>query len=155
MIRKIFLLLFTLSLSTGFCRAQYFINTADLFRRSDQNFRTGRLTINQDQGIDSLMYRYILYNQKLKGLDGFRIQIYSRNTRNAREESGKVRQLFMSRFPDIVSYASFAEPGYYKVRVGDFRTKNEAIRYLLMIRREFPDAYMVPDIINFPDLNKK
>jgi hypothetical protein len=25
----------------------------------------------------------------------------------------------------------------------------------MLISREFPDAYLVPDFINFPDLNKK
>ncbi len=47
------------------------------------------------------------------------------------------------------------EPGYYKIRVGDYRTRTEGTKDLLMIRKEFPDAYLVPDIINFPDLNKK
>ena len=155
MIRKFFLLLFILSLSIDFCRAQSFISTSDLFRRIDGNSRTGRLTINQDAGVDSLINRYILYNKKLNGIEGFRIQIYNSSNRNAREESGKARALFISKFPDIISYASFAEPGYYKIRVGNFRTRTEGAKFLLMIRREFPDAILVPDIINFPDLNIK
>jgi hypothetical protein len=93
---------------------------------------------------------------KLNGLEGFRIQIYSSANRNAREESGKVRAEFISKFPaELVSYASFAEPGYYKIRVGNFRTRTEGTKYLLMIRKVFPDAYLVPDIINFQDLNKQ
>ena len=40
-------------------------------------------------------------------MDGFRIQIYNSPNRNAREESGKVRAEFMSKFPDIVSYPPF------------------------------------------------
>lgn len=89
---------------------------------------------------------------KLNGLKGFRIQIYSSSNRNAREESGKVRAEFISKFPqELTSYASFAEPGYYKIRVGDFRTKAEGTKYLLMIRKVFPDAYLVPDVISFPD----
>jgi len=155
MIRQIFFLFLLLNLSLDFCMAQSFVSTSDLFRRSDGNSHNGRLTINQDAGIDSLINRHIVYNRKLKGMGGFRIQIYSSSNRNAREESGKTRALFISKFPNIVSYASFAEPGYYKIRVGDFRTKTEGTKSLLMIRREFPDAYLVPDIINFPDLNKK
>ena len=88
-------------------------------------------------------------------MEGYRIQIYSSSNRNAREESGKARAEFMSKFPDIVSYPLFAEPGYYKIRVGDFRTKTEATRLFLMISKVFPDAYIVPDIINFPDQNTK
>ncbi len=85
------------------------------------------------------------------GMDGYRIQIYSSSNRNAREESAKVRADFMSKFPEIVSYPLYADPGYFKVRVGDFRSKTEATKLFLMISREFPDSYIVPDIINFPD----
>ncbi len=115
----------------------------------------GHLTINQDAGVDSLINKYILINKKLNGMGGFRIQIYSSSNRNAREESGKARQEFISKFPDLISYASFAEPGYYKIRVGDFRTKTEGTKSLFKVRKIFPDAYLVPDIINFPDLNNK
>jgi len=88
-------------------------------------------------------------------MDGFRIQIFSSSNRNAREESNKARAAFMSKFPDLASYQLYAEPGYFKVRVGDFRTKTEATKLFLLVSKEFPDAYLVPDIINFPDLNKK
>jgi len=62
---------------------------------------------------------------------------------------------FMKKFPGIISYPLYAEPGYFKIRAGDFRTKTEATKLLLSIRKEFPDAYLVPDIINFPELNIK
>lgn len=88
-------------------------------------------------------------------MEGFRIQIYNSSNRNAREESSKVRADFISKFPDIISYPLFAEPGYYKIRVGDFRTKTEATILYLQISKVFPDSYIVPDIINFPDLNIK
>jgi hypothetical protein len=61
----------------------------------------------------------------------------------------------MSKFSGIVTYQVYAEPGYFKIRAGDFRTKTEATRLFLMVSKEFPDAYLVPDIINFPDLNTK
>jgi hypothetical protein len=115
----------------------------------------GELKIFHDPSIDSLIYRYVLYNERLNGMEGFRIQIFNSSDKSARVESGKVRQEFMTRFPDIVSYATFAKPGYYKIRVGDYRTRVEGTKYLLMIRKVFPDAILVPDIINFPDLNKK
>jgi hypothetical protein len=111
--------------------------------------------------LDTLISRYILgyinLEQKngFEGMEGYRIQIYNSSSRNAREESGKARAEFISRFPDIVSYPLFAEPAYYKIRVGDFRTKTEATKFFLLISKVFPDAYIVPDIINFPDQNNK
>jgi hypothetical protein len=41
------------------------------------------------------------------------------------------------------------------VRAGDFRTRTEGHKYLLMVRKEFPNAYLVPAVINFPDQEKK
>jgi hypothetical protein len=135
--------------------AQSNYSTSDLMRRNDENSRTGKLVISQDPRVDTLITRYIIYNRRLNGMEGFRIQIFNSSEKNAREASGKVRAEFMSKFPEIVSYASFDRPGYYKIRVGDYRTRIEGTKYLLMVRKVFPDAYLVPDVINFPDLNKK
>jgi hypothetical protein len=161
MIRKLYLFLNILAFSTGFGQAQSFIKTSDLFRRPDGNPRTGQLNIIQDSAIDTLISRYILINKKLSkennhlGMDGFRIQIYASSNRNARDESAKAMAEFISKFPDIKPYQLYADPGYFKIRVGDFRTRTEATRLFLLISNEFPDAYPVPDYINFPDLNTK
>lgn len=161
MIRKHFLILIIIGFSTLSVKAQDFVRTSDLFRRDDNNSRSGQLNIIQDPAIDTLISRYILINKNISkdygyyGMQGFRIQIYSSSNRNAREESNKARVEFISKFPEIISYPLFADPGYFKVRAGDFRTKTEATKIFLIVSKEFPDAYLVPDIINFPDLNTK
>ena len=161
MIRILFSFLIILFFSTGITAAQAFIRTTDLFSRPDENNRSGKFKIIQDPSIDTLITRYILVNENIYrdyrhyGMEGFRIQVYSSSNRNAREESNKARAAFIGKFPDIISYALYAEPGYFKIRAGDFRTKTEATKLFLLVRKEFPDAYLVPDIINFPDLNKK
>jgi hypothetical protein len=161
MVRNFLLSLILLGLSPGFALSQSFVRTSDLFKKTYDNSNVGQLNIQQDPAIDSLISRYILTNKKIftdkgyYGMDGFRIQIYASSNRNAREESNKARAEFMNKFPDIVSYPLFQDPGYFKIRVGDFRTKTEATRLFLIISKEFPDAYIVPDIINFPDLNTK
>ena len=141
--------------------SQAFVKTTELFSKTDNNSYTGHLNIIQDQAVDTLISRYILANRNLGekygyvGMEGFRIQIYNNSTRNAREESGKVKAEFISKFPYIKAYELFENPGYFKIRVGDFRSKTEATRLFLLISKEFPDAYIVPDYINFPDLNIK
>ena len=162
MIRKLFLFLVILYYPVIIVRSQDIVKISDLFKKTDNNPHSGQLTIIQDPALDTLINRYILGYKNLEeknggysGMEGFRIQIYSSSNRNAREESGKTRAEFMSKFPDMVSYMLFAEPGYYKIRVGDFRTRTEATRLFLLISKVFPDAYIVPDIINFPELNTK
>lgn len=60
----------------------------------------------------------------------------------------------MIEFPDIPSYAQYDNPGYFLVRAGNFRTKLEGTKWLYNIRRKYPNAYLVPDKIYFPDLVK-
>ena len=166
MIRKIFVLTTFLSVFTIYARSQDVISTAEIFRRTSTGSGTGQLNIVQDPALDTLMSRYILANKNLEeknnftGIDGFRIQIYNSSDRNAKVESGKVRQEFMSQFPEdqypgLVTYLVFAEPAWYKVRVGNFRTRTEATRLFLLISKKFPNADLVPDIINLQDLNTK
>ncbi len=151
---RFILLLLIAALFTGLCPAQDIYTTAGLLKRNETgNQRQGQLNIYQDPRIDTLINRYILYNMRTGGLDGFRIQIYNSSDRNAKVESGKMEAEFIARFPGIKSYATFERPGYYKIRVGNYRTRTEGTKDLLMIRKVWPDAYMVPDKINFPDLN--
>jgi hypothetical protein len=161
MIKRFFLIIFLLGLVPYISHAQGFVKTSDLFLRTAGRAGAGNLRIYQDPSLDTIIYRYILGKQRLYekntyyGMEGYRIQIYNSSNRNAREESAKVRAEFISRFPDIPSYQLFADPGYFKIRVGDFRTKTEATRLFMLVSRQFPDAYLVPDFINFPDLNLK
>jgi hypothetical protein len=161
MVKKIFLVLVILFFTVDFCRSQAFIRTADLLRRSERGAGTGSLNIIQDQAIDTLLSRYILSNKKLRtiegtqGIQGFRIQIYYSSVRNAREESARARADFINKFPDIISYAQYQEPGYFMVRAGNYRSKAEGYKDLLAVRREFPNAYLVPAVINYPGLIKK
>jgi len=161
MIKHFFLLVVFSAILAGSALAQSYVKTADLFKRPNDNSGTGQLTIAQDPAMDSLISRYILMSKKVYkekgyyGMSGYRIQIYASSNRNAREESNKARAEFMNKFPDMTSSILFQDPGYFKVRVGDFRTRSEATKLFLLISKEFPDSYIVPDIINFPDLITK
>jgi hypothetical protein len=145
-------ILFMMS-ETGFSQA--FVKTSELFKTAG-NRNAGELIINQDPATDTLITRFILGNSYLKGgIDGYRIQIYRSSARTAREESGKARAGFITSFPDIPSYSEYADPGYFIVKVGDFRTKMDGTKSLYAIRKKYPNAYMVPSIINIPAQEKK
>lgn len=159
MIRKLFLALIILAITTGIGRTQSIIKTSELFKTAETNTDRGKLIIIQDPALDTLISRYILGNKLLSakytylGMEGFRIQIFNSSSRNAREESGKVKAEFITKFPNLNSHELFENPGYFKIRVGDFRSKTEATKLFLEISKEFPDAYIVPDFINFPEGN--
>lgn len=158
MFKKSIWSLLLLLMASGLCRSQVFVKTADLFQRP---VAAGRLNIYQDPAVDTLLSRYILSQKKLNnGIWGFRIQIYYNSVRTAREESARARAEFIGRFPEenfpeLKSYAQYQPPGWYMIRAGDFRTRAECYKYLVMVKKEFPNAYMVKAIITFPDLVKK
>ena len=79
-------------------------------------------------------------------IDGYRIRIYFSNAQNAREQS----EAEMRRFSESYShnaYRSFIRPNF-KVTVGDFRTRSEALRLLNSLRADFPAAFIVREKIN-------
>lgn len=155
MIRRVLFISFLVLGSFTISDAQTFIKTSDLFPGKLSETTAGELNIIQDQSVDTLISRALIANRLLNGgVWGVRIQIYRSSNRNAREESNKVRAEFMIEFPDIPSYADYEKPGYFLVRAGNFRTKIEGTKSLYQVRRKYPNAYLVPDIINFNDLNK-
>jgi len=155
------LLLIILIISIKIGSAQTFLKTSDIFQISDNDSNGGNLNIIREPVLDSLINRYIIRNKKKEeyigypGIEGFRIQIYSNMDISAKVESSKIEIDFNSQFPNIVSYRIFAEPRWYKVRVGNFRSRAEAIKLYLIIIKQFPNSDIVPDIINLNDLDEK
>ena len=74
-------------------------------------------------------------------IDGFRIQILA-STDRRQVEAGQ--STFASRYPGTFVTWQQAKP-YYRLRVGAFNSRSDAMHYLQSIRRDYPDAYIVPD----------
>lgn len=152
MLRKvIIIILFAVTAAGG--DAQTLIRAEAIIGEGDGG-SNGRVEILQDIRVDSLLTRHINANRRYGGLDGYRIQIYRGSARNARAEANKTKADFISGFPGIDSYLQFDQPNFFKVRVGDYRTKHDAYIDFVNIKKRFPEAYIVNDIINFPSLEK-
>jgi hypothetical protein len=94
---------------------------------------------------------HIKNNKKLDGIDGYRVEIFFSSAMNARERALEIKKEFLSSYPDHNVHILFSAPNF-KVRVGDFRTKNEALKLYKKIQKDYPGAFIVPDIIDFPML---
>ena len=150
---KKYILFVTLFAFCSSIHAQKLIKAEELINGSG-SYGAGHVEINQDIRIDSLLSRHIMANAETEGMSGYRIQIYRGSGRNAREEANETKAEFISEFADIKSYLRFDPPNYFKVRVGDYRTKHDAYHDFLRVKREFPNAYIVTDIITYPDLDQ-
>jgi hypothetical protein len=125
--------------------------TPDIFHQLESaRPEQGTVKISQENAIRNLVNLHIQQQGRLNGIRGYRIAIYRGSGQEANKQSDQVRALFISRHEEVKSYKKFELP-FFKVYVGDFRTKSEALRFLKKIEPEYPDAFIREDIISFPD----
>lgn len=120
---------------------------------SAQPDKTGEVNIYADPRIDNLLQLHIAYNETFPILDGYRIHIFMESGNEALVNAEEVKGKFEEKYDDIPAYITFGEP-YYRVRVGDFRTRLEASQFLQKINRKYPNAWVIKDKINLPSLPK-
>lgn len=108
----------------------------------------------QDEKIDWLLhaYRQKMINQR--GFQGYRVQIFMDSGNQARLKTQRSRAAFEEEYPGVSAYIVYEEPNF-KLRVGDFRSRLDARRFLEKIKESYPGAYIVLDVIHFPDLDEK
>jgi hypothetical protein len=112
------------------------------------------LTINQDARLNKMLKWHVENNRKRDGMDGYRVEIYFSSALNAKNQALKKKKEFLSKYPDYNVHVKYTAPNF-RVRVGDFRTKNEALKLHKQIQKDYPGAFIVPDIIDFPQLKPK
>ncbi len=103
----------------------------------------------QDKRVNELILKHVLINEAKKGKSkGYRVQIHFGPEKAKAQD---VRSKFMTEYHDIAAYLDYQQP-YFKIRVGDFRTKLEAYKLLQLISIDFPGAFIVSDDIEMPKL---
>jgi hypothetical protein len=107
------------------------------------------LNINQDSRLEKMLKWHVENNRKRDGMEGFRVEIFFSSALNAKEQALNKKKEFLSKYPNHDAHVKFTAPNF-RVRVGDFRTKNEALKLHKQIQDDYPGAFIVPDIINFP-----
>ena len=112
---------------------------------------SGKTEIIQDSRVDILVSKHIQINQTLKTMDGFRIQLFSDSGNNSKTKAQAAHDEFQSRYPGMGVYLTFKSPNY-KVRIGDFRTKLDAQRFLNEIAADYSNAFIITDQINLPKI---
>ncbi len=108
-------------------------------------------TITQDSRIGVLLQNHIAMNKRRNGIEGHRLEIFFSSDYNAREKALEVKTEFLKRYPDMDAYIQFQSPNF-RVRVGNFRTKSDALKAKEQIKPHYPNAFRVDDIIQFPEL---
>jgi len=124
----------------------FLLITGALF--AQDSLQTGHNNFIGDVRIDTLLKLHILQNEKFPVISGYRIQIYKESGNMALDKALTIRDNFEKKY-NVPGYITFNEP-YYRVRVGDFRTRLDAIRFLAKIKRAYPLAWEIKDDIQIP-----
>ena len=108
----------------------------------------GSVKLNQPQEMEQAYEKYVKANGERKR-QGYRIRLFFDNKQTARMESEELEKAFQQQFPLIPTYRSYTNP-FFKVVVGDYRTKSEAVKELNKILPFYPKAIVVKESIWFP-----
>jgi hypothetical protein len=103
----------------------------------------------QDKRVNELILKHVLVNEARKGkMKGYRVQIHFGAEK---AKALEVKTKFISQSHKVGAYLDYQQP-YFKIRVGDFRTKLEAYKFLQEIDGDFPGAFIVNDDIELPEI---
>ena len=110
-----------------------------------------RVTVHQDSAITQLMLdKRLGYVRGEQIKEGFRVQIYASNRQQLSKKEASELQLRIEALIDVPVY-TISEPPFWKVRIGNFETRDSANEYKNTFLQLFPEltgsTYVVPDKI--------
>ena len=106
------------------------------------------VTVNQSRAMRTAFDSYVASNASKK-LTGYRIRVYFDNGQNARNRSEAIARSISNAYPGMGVYRTFESPNF-KVTVGDFRTKDEALKVYHALKATYPTALILKETINYP-----
>lgn len=111
--------------------------------------KKGSLHVNQDSRVERLMKKQREVYAANNTMSGYRVQIFMEIGNEAIRHAEAMKKSFSDAFPELPIYLTYDQP-YYRLRVGDFRNRVEAEKYLRLIKPKFSLAFVTTDIINPP-----
>ena len=103
----------------------------------------------QEKKLDEVMLNFIEQGRELGGIPCYWIRIYSGSTHSARDEAYETKARFLKKYEGIRNDVIYDDPNF-KVYIGGYRSKSETLKLLTKIKRDFPTAFIVYDVIDFP-----
>ena len=113
--------------------------------------QNGFLILNQDTRIDTLLLKQRQIHANDSTIDGFRVQIFMELGNDALQHADSVREIFKEDYPDVPIYLLFGQP-YYRLRVGDYRSRLEAENRYQRLKKKYKNAFVTADRIELPYL---
>jgi hypothetical protein len=113
---------------------------------------SGTVTILGDPRIERMLQIKVENQKEYPEIPGFRVQLFYGSGSKSQAQASEVQAEFLKLYPEMGCYRVFQTPNF-KVRVGDFRNRLEATKFLLELKEDFPNAFIVEDKIKLPEIN--
>ena len=106
------------------------------------------VVVHQAPMIEALLKEKIYGQCELEEIDGFRVQIFSSNRQQTAKEEALTLEKKMTESVSVAVYVAYLAP-FWKVRLGNFRTYEEANAFKTQLITQHPelqgDTYIVRD----------
>lgn len=154
--KKIFLVILSALFSMSYAISQSNVNQTGNKQNivksiENENSDTSKIIVNQDDRVDDLLNTY---NSRVETTgpysgSGYRVQVFSSNNyKTAKSDAARVERQIRNSFPAHQVYVVYASP-FWKVRVGNFKTHEDAQKLRDDILKMYPalrkDCYIVRD----------
>jgi len=115
---------------------------------------TSSIVIHKDPRVDMLVKKQSQINEETtrdarRSAPGFRIQVINTSDRSAAiNAKTKIYQLY----PELKAYLLYQSP-YFRLRVGNFKDKEDADYHLKALSKQFTNVYLVRDMVEIKPEN--
>lgn len=146
--KKILLVLFVLMMKFGFAQENSAIIPPN---------QTASVIVHKDPRIDMLVKKQSGINTAVKkasarSMRGYRLMVVNTNKRN---EAIDAKAKIYTYFPELKAYLNYQSP-YFKLKAGNFKTRDEAEKYRKMMTTMFPKGvFIVNDIVEIKPEKEK
>lgn len=122
-------------------KAQEYTTDTTIVQSLQRSVQGTRVVLHQDSALDVRLSR----NSGTLKVDkdgniatqGYRIQLFSDNKRDSREEAELRSDVVAQDMPEIPIYVTYLSP-FWRLRVGDYRTYEEANVQMQKLKKKFP-----------------
>ena len=103
---------------------------------SKENFSQAKVYFNQEAQLNGIIISKT-HTSKVRQI--WRVRVYMGSGKNARATATSTRNSFVARYPDISADIVYPSP-YFKVVVGEFKTRIEAESFRKKVLGEYPKS---------------
>lgn len=115
--------------------------------------RKGLVEITGDVQVSELVKKHIEFNERMRTVPGYRVQIAALSGPNSRNQAFELKAKFKEEYPEFEVYIVFTEPNF-RVKVGDFTSKLDAFVLMQRIKDRYPGTIVKENVYPIhPDMS--